>query len=455
VTNDSLASVLPTDASAATAPHLRGRWLVVARIGWIAAVLSAVAFYAATLPSYYAYLREVTPATPYSGCRLTRLTPAVVQTLHQLGLSADAFAWYFITVQLLVVLGWGAVGAVLFWRASADRVALLASLTLVLFTTSLYGPPGGPLPGWPLLPLDSLAFLGTVCIGLFFCVFPSGRFVPRWTPWLLLAWAASQGYDIVASSFPDAPLVRTPPDFAISVCLTVGLVAAQVYRYRRVSTPVQRQQTKWAVLGATLAAGGYEAAFLVFVVLPPSLVPLSRLADDVGYVAGTLPLLFMPLGIGIAVLRYRLFDIDVIIRRTLVYGSLTAILAGVYFGVVVGLQSLVTALTHQANPQPVFIVASTLLVAALFTPLRRRIQATIDRRFYRRKYDAAQTLAAFGQTLRSETDLAQLSAQLVAVVQETMQPAHVSLWLRPPQRPEDRRLPLERPNALHKFSPPS
>jgi hypothetical protein len=400
----------------------------VARVGWVAVVLGAVAFYAATLPSYFAYLRVVTPPAACDGC--AQLGPVDGQTLHQLGLSVDAFAGYVIATKLLLLLGYGAVGAVLFWRASADRIALLASLTLILYTPQLYAPPGGLVPGWPLLPGEGLVFLGAVCLGLFCCVFPSGRFVPRWTPWLLLAWTTYNAYDIFSLSFPHAPLVRTPPDFAISACLATGLVAAQVYRYRRVSMPVQRQQTKWAVLGVALGAGGYLAAFLVFIVLPPSVLSISRLARAVGFETSTLLALLIPLGLGIAVLRYRLFDIDVIIRRTLLYGSLTVIVVAAYFGVVVGLQSLVTALTHQTNPQPVILVASTLLIARLVTPLRRQVQAAIDHRFYRAKYDAARTLQAFAATLRTETDLRALSEQLMAVVQMTMQPASVSLWLR-------------------------
>ena len=140
-----------------------------------------------------------------------------------------------------------------------------------------------------------------------------------------------------------------------------------------------------------------------------------------------------PLSLGVATLRYRLFDIDLIIRLTLVYGTLTAVLAALYVGLVVGAQALVRAFTGQAGEQPLVIVASTLLVVALSTPLRRGVRSAIDRRFYRRTVDAERTIAAFGATLRNEVDLEQLRTRLVAVVEETMQPAHASFWLRLPR----------------------
>ncbi len=143
-------------------------------------------------------------------------------------------------------------------------------------------------------------------------------------------------------------------------------------------------------------------------------------------------LLLIPLSIGFSILRYRLYDIDLLINRTLVYGSLTALLALLYFGLIVALQSLFQGMFQQNNA--IAIVVSTLVIAALFQPLRYRIQSIIDRRFYRRKYDAAKTVAAFSATLRNEVDLTQLSEHLIAVVQETMQPSHVSLWLRKPEK---------------------
>jgi hypothetical protein len=205
---------------------------------------------------------------------------------------------------------------------------------------------------------------------------------------------------------------------------------AQLYRYARISDRTQRQQTKWVVFGVAIAIAG--ALTTIFTVGAAVDLP----SEDVGPKMLSMLLmdafmLFIPLSIGVAVLRARLFDIDVIINRTLVYGSLTAILALVYFGGVTMTQSVLQTLTGQEELPQLAIVASTLVIATLFNPLRRRIQSFIDRRFYRSKYDAGKTLEGFSARLRDETDLEALHDDLVGVVRETMQPASVSLWLRP------------------------
>jgi hypothetical protein len=184
-----------------------------------------------------------------------------------------------------------------------------------------------------------------------------------------------------------------------------------------------------------MGVGGFLVLQIIALFFP-SLFPGGSLASVIVTLVVYGLMLLPPLSIGFAVLRSRLWDIDILINRTLVYGTLTGILALVYLGSIIAFQSLLRGLFHQTSD--VAIVISTLFIAVLFQPLRKPIQALIDRRFYRRKYDAARTLAAFSATLRSEMDLSQIREGLVAVVQETMQPAHSSLWLRPPEQSRQR-----------------
>jgi len=196
---------------------------------------------------------------------------------------------------------------------------------------------------------------------------------------------------------------------------------------------VQRQQTKWIVYGLTIALLGFFLLGIVFSDVVRLYMPLQSLNVLLFIPLTTciyLILLLIPLSLAISILRYRLWDVDVLINKTLVYGLLTGTLAVVYIGCIIGLQALFQGILKQNSD--VAIVVSTLVIAALFQPLRYRIQQVIDRRFYRRKYDSSKTLAAFGARLRNEVDLEQLRNQIVAVVQETMQPASVSLWLRSP-----------------------
>jgi hypothetical protein len=282
-----------------------------------------------------------------------------------------------------------------------------------------------------------------------FLLFPNGRLLSRrWRP---LAWLS--GVVIVSTSvgvllspgYLDMPRgIRNP--FGLEAAPWVTTVAylilpllplcmlssalSLVMRYRR-SKGDERQQIKWIAFAASLVALVYLIAMVASFVHP------SEAWTTVGSVwwlnlltiAALLSFVTIPIAVGFAVLKYRLYDIDLIINRTLVYGSLTATLVALYFGVIVVLQRVFVALTGQKST--LAVVASTLLIATLFTPLRRLTQGFIDRRFYRRKYDARKTLESFSARLRDETDLEALNAELVGVVRETMQPTHVSLWLRP------------------------
>jgi hypothetical protein len=281
-------------------------------------------------------------------------------------------------------------------------------------------------PAW-WLPVRGVEFVGTVCSTLFFLLFPGGQFVPRWTRWLAVVFIANDVSErFLTSVYSPMPALETV-SYLVFLAGVAILVWSQVYRYRRISSPEQRRQTRWVVFGLTLGiAGTFPFQFPVDISLVGGDTPLTLLLLKVGF---SLSLLLVPLSIGVAVLRARLFDVDVLINRTLVYGSLTVTLVVLYFGLIVTLQSIFIALTGQRYT--LAVVASTLSMAALFNPLRRRIQAVIDRRFYRQKYDARKTVETFSAKLRDVTDLQALNRELVEVVRETIQPEHVSLWLRP------------------------
>jgi len=274
-------------------------------------------------------------------------------------------------------------------------------------------------------------------------LFPSGRpLTPRWR-WVgvaAIAWATLFVLMVTLSQKLTTPelmfnnpvgVLREATVELLAGVWIVGLLALVVacavslfIRYRR-ADDTEREQIKWLL---------YACAVFLVMFVGGTVSGVSGTTTLGGHIWGVffgLSIVMLPAAIGIAILRYRLYEIDLLINRTLVYGSLTAMLALVYFGGVAATQALFRALTGQEQQPQLAIVVSTLVIAALFNPLRRRIQSFIDRRFYRRKYDAAQTLEAFSAKLRDETDLEALSNELVGVVRETMQPAHVSLWLRP------------------------
>jgi hypothetical protein len=283
-------------------------------------------------------------------------------------------------------------------------------------------------------------------IPFLFLLFPTGRLPSR--RWRFLAWvvlaagAAMLPLGFLSTDTGQGP-VKAPFAVGGAVGETISVLVlgaimivfssiilsslSLVVRYHRASG-VERQQLKWFALAAVLIGGVIVADQLRFDLL---------LGDTLWNLLGAATFAALYVAVGIAILRYRLYDIDIIINRTLVYGSLTALLALIYLGGVATTQTIFRALTGQEEQPQLAVVVSTLVIAALFNPLRRRIQSFIDRRFYRRKYDARKTLEAFSAKLRDETDLNALSDDLVGVVRETMQPAHVSLWLRPDTAPID------------------
>jgi hypothetical protein len=272
-------------------------------------------------------------------------------------------------------------------------------------------------------------------------LFPDGRLPsPRWRP---VAWCAVLGLIglVVGTALDPGPLGDFPQimnpygvdslildavavtGYILASASMVASAVSLIVRMRRAGR-VERQQIKWLAYGGALAVGAVFVGGVIAVWI-----------GDVGISLITIGLLGVPIFTGVAIARYRLYDIDIVINRTLVYGALTAALVAVYLGGVATMQALLRALTGQEQQPQLAIVVSTLAIAALFNPLRRRIQSFIDRRFYRSKYDARKTLETFSAKLRDETDLHALNNELVSVVRETMEPSHVSLWLRPDYSP--------------------
>ncbi len=392
--------------------RLRGRRLILARVLWVTVVTLIVVLFLARLPAYYTALQTV-------------CTGAVCgNTMQRFGLSVGAYATFTLALTIALAFLCFTLGAVIFWRRSDDWMALLVALAVVASVTlnpNVFSMDMSSAWGWLAMVLFAL---GTGVYLLALALHPDGRFVTRWARWLLPCWpvAVFVYFMFMYSGF-----------YQLVWLAALGLLMiAQVYRYRTAASPLQRQQTKWLFFGVCV-----EVVIIVGLALLPFIF-LSLRQFDLFYHLVTTPAYFIieliyPLCLALAILRYRLYDVDLIVHRTVVYSTLTVVLAVIYEVSLFTLQSLLADLTFIKGNE-LAIVASTLLIGGLFKPLHDRIRALIDRRFYRRKYDAARTVAAFSAAIRDEVDLNQLGNKLMAVVQETMQPAHVSLWLCPPKR---------------------
>jgi hypothetical protein len=359
------------------------------------------------------------------------VTPATAQALHHLSIAPSIYITYNVVLALLQSLIFLSVGGFIFWRKSNEPIALVASFFLVSIGLSPFFP-----QATSTFPLEEIFLgIGILCIfialGYFLMTFPDGHFVPRWSLLLLVLWTLRTIFFLIPAPYS---ITMWPPALnAIDEIVSYGgTIVLMIYRYIRVLSPSQQQQAKWLLFGF----GGMFVLIILYDLIA-YLVPGAGAPDSVFLLAsgtiGTLTFMLLPFSMGIAILRFRLWDVDVIIRRTLIYTVLSIILVLIYVGLVFIFGAFLRNVVGQQQ-NPLVIVASTLVVAALFQPLRHGIQRVIDRRFYRRKYDAAKTVEAFSATLRNELDLSQLHEHLITVVQDTMQPSHVSLWLRKPAK---------------------
>src|SRR5215204_2679521 len=396
-------------------------------LAWSLVVLSVVLLVGGL--SFALMTRSSVPERPYYGLvtlSVLALAFSVVGAIIASRQPRNAIGWIFGGVGVTIGFSSFAGDYAEFWLASGFGRGVLVETAAWFASWS-----------WTLLVYLPTSFL--------LLLFPDGRLPsPRWRP---VAWCAVlgligflAGYTLEPGPLEDFPRIMNPygvdspilaaVTLAGAILASASMVASAVsliVRMRRAGR-VERQQIKWLAYGGAVVVGA------VFVGGAISVWKVNVGISIIGF-----GLLGLPVFTGIAMVKHRLYDIDVVINRTLVYGSLTVTLALVYFGGVTATQALFRALTGQERLPQLAVVVSTLAIAVLFDPLRRRIQSFIDRRFYRSKYDARKTLEAFSVKLRDETNLQALEKDLVGVVRETMQPAHVSLWLRPETASKGRR----------------
>lgn len=386
---------------------------------WVALVLSIAAL-VASLPGYAARVGAAELNGEFSAIQLAS---AALGVLLSIGCAALSLA----------------LGTLLLVKKPHEGMALLLAGYLFMYGIFMSGPEEAFFGFW----LPSSGSLGAAIQALIFPVpslvlfltFPNGRFVPRWTVWCVPAALVLTVYAVIVAPDPDQlnrmntlPIQLVYGGIGFLLLLALG---SQVYRYRGVSNPIERQQTKWVLYGFALSYGVLALVSIPYYYMLnlPEATPAPWWVST-GGLAWWLALTIQPIAFTVAILRARLWDIDLIIHRTVTYALLTLTLALVYLGSVILLQRVLSSLTGAAQNELVTVL-STLAIAALFVPLRNRIQSGIEERFNRRKYDAQKVLERFAVSARDETDLSHLAGKLTQVVEETMQPASVSVWLRP------------------------
>jgi hypothetical protein len=401
--------------------RISGPMLMAARAAWVLlAMLALIRMFASLLLGYNTFHLDVPEFISVVVAKYN--LPLYTLVSLQVVFGAAATLVFFILAAFII------------GRRSGDWMGLVTSLFFILQGAEIISPVHGVaalaarIPAWQAVE-TILGISLFITLFLFFSVFPTGRFVPGWIQWPALI---GLGIAVLFLYMPFELIARFPLfELLLALALFGGVIFSQVYRYLRVSSRLERQQTKWFLYAIFI---NLFIQFFHFRLLMPVLAVLEVsagvlymiLVSDI--ILANLSLLVVPLLVGLAILRYRLWDIDVIIRRTLIYGSLTAILALVYLGSVIIIQGLFIRLTGRVQSE-LATVLTTLAIAALFTPLRRGIQTVIDRRFYRRKYDAERILAEFSRSLRDEVDLAALRERLLSVVEDALHPDHASLWL--------------------------
>jgi hypothetical protein len=406
-----------------------GRQIKLMRLAWLVFAFTLIC------------LQIASQAAAYHAYQNMQVPPDQTQALNALGLDVETYAAYKFLLGLPIPLLWGSMGLLIFWQKSHDRSALIISALILGLGTASSIPPwqafASAYPNWlHIVPI--VAFVSNVCLYSFFFVFPTGRYEPRWTVWVAVALSLFNILQSYSFVLPPSLLELGKrlewffPDFLYRHASQLdrgSLLPLQVHLHPGRETANKMGGVCNRDLHPNIRS--YCVNRFVFENSNPE-EDISFITVFVQPLGWMLPFAIIPIVIAASILRYKLFEIDLIIRRTLVYSLLSLLLAFIYLGTVTVLQKLFTKQSGQTSP--LTIVLSTLAIAALFNPLRRRIQDFIDRRFYRRKYDAEGVLTAFTTQARDEVDKERLSASLVKAIEQTLQPERVSVWLKNTQR---------------------
>jgi signal transduction histidine kinase len=371
--------------------RLHGNRLSIIRAASIVAGLLSIGVFIANVPANYEAILSLLCTGPLCN-HPTQDSVRFVQQLQALGLSVQAYALYYTVFNIIFVCIYFIVAIILFWRRSDDWMALFASFFLMTFAINFSS---NTLVATPNLLYKFVEFLGAASIVVFFYLFPTGRFVPRWTRWLSIGAILYWGFKYFLPPSPSNPYNNIIFSAFWFLVFVGAMVIAQVYRYLRVSNNLQRQQTRWVVFGVSIAIGGYIISVLLFGLLYSS-ASRSPLADILFNTATYLLLLLIPISIAFAILRSRLWDIDIIINRTLVYGILTASVVGLYVLVVGGLSTLL-----QVRGSLIISLLATGLIAVLFQPLRARLQSAVNRLTYGERDDPYRIISRLGEHLEA------------------------------------------------------
>jgi signal transduction histidine kinase len=386
----------------------------------------SVGLFVADIVLYLAHLHQPCTGAADLACQFRGyLAPSDVRRLHEIGLSLDFYAIYTIVITSLFALGYWLVAALLFWRKSADRMALLAAVSLATFPMVFNTPLINALPTpWSFLTL-CIRFLGTQSLNLFIYLFPNGHFVPRWMRWVFVAFLL---YWMVNTFFPFASLNPFSFFTLLGELILLGpigsIVIVQIYRYRHVSSLQERQQTKWVVYGVCVGWGGYLVVLTLSFIFP-SLFQIGTLG---GLIEGLLVygfMLLVPLSIGLAIFRSRLWDIDILINRTLVYGVLTVCVVGVYVLVVGTLGVLIGS-----NGNLVISLFATALVAVLFQPLRAWVQRGVNRLLYGQRDEPYTVITQLSQRLEAQLSPDTVLSTIVETVAQALKLPYVAILLK-------------------------